>query len=268
MPRKPKNVDAAVAEEVKVPKKRGRPPKNVDVAATKEPVAPKKREKKPKKPFSYDDYDEETRAGLIKLDQTVKNPCQAKRKRSEVATQNANGVPISTVSIIRNNTKLLMLGKTNMQDYEAVLARVEQVLNICAEDDMKPTLEKIQLGFGITRECWNQYIRGQIPAPERVVDLLKQLTDFNKTALVDFGMAGKVNPVTMIFLLKNNYGYSDRQEHVVVAANPLGDGLSAEEVKEKYADLIVDGVEELPALPPSDKPTEVIDTAEVVEVTE
>ena len=56
---------------------------------------------------------------------------------------------------------------------------------------------------------------------------------------------GKINPVSGIFLLKNNFGYQDKQEVVLTPNNPLGDYQTQEELAKRYAQ----GVGEYDELP-------------------
>lgn len=50
----------------------------------------------------------------------------------------------------------------------------------------------------------------------------------------EYMVNGKINPVTGIFLMKNNNGYSDQQEVVLTPNNPLGDSTPPEDLQEKY----------------------------------
>lgn len=45
---------------------------------------------------------------------------------------------------------------------------------------------------------------------------------------------GKINPVSGIFLMKNNMGYQDKQEYVLTPNNQLGEATSAEDLQKKY----------------------------------
>lgn len=54
------------------------------------------------------------------------------------------------------------------------------------------------------------------------------------TALMEeYMMTGKINPVPAIFLLKNNHGYKDQTETVVVKQDPYETG-NPEEIARKY----------------------------------
>ena len=58
---------------------------------------------------------------------------------------------------------------------------------------------------------------------------------------------GKINPVSGIFLLKNNWGYRDEKEVTVKPSNGFGAETSPEELQKKYIDSI-----DADALPPAD----------------
>ena len=45
---------------------------------------------------------------------------------------------------------------------------------------------------------------------------------------------GKINPVSGIFLGKNNFGYVDKQEHVVTPTFNSDSDYSAEDIKKRY----------------------------------
>ena len=45
---------------------------------------------------------------------------------------------------------------------------------------------------------------------------------------------GKINPVSGIFLGKNNYGYQDKTEYVLTPNSRPDDEYSAEDIKSRY----------------------------------
>ena len=50
---------------------------------------------------------------------------------------------------------------------------------------------------------------------------------------------GKLNPVTSIFWQKNFDGMQDRKEQVVTVQDPLGEMKNKEDIRKKYADIII-----------------------------
>ena len=45
---------------------------------------------------------------------------------------------------------------------------------------------------------------------------------------------GKINPVSGIFLGKNNFGYQDKQEHVITPNTNSDSDYNAEDIKQRY----------------------------------
>lgn len=50
----------------------------------------------------------------------------------------------------------------------------------------------------------------------------------------DYAQNGKINPVAAIFLMKNHFGYQDKQEVVLTPNNQLGEVTPPEELQQKY----------------------------------
>ena len=48
---------------------------------------------------------------------------------------------------------------------------------------------------------------------------------------------GKTNPVSGIFMGKNNFGYQDKQEYVLTPNDPLGAPRDVEAIEQKYDEL-------------------------------
>ena len=78
--------------------------------------------------------------------------------------------------------------------------------------------------------------------PQAVRNLIKKGREINELMMVQMMQNGKINPVTGIFLLKNNHGYKDQQDVVITPNNPLSD-LDNSIAQKKILD----------ALPPADE---------------
>lgn len=64
----------------------------------------------------------------------------------------------------------------------------------------------------------------------RAYDVLEALWE-------DYMLNGKINPVSGIFLGKNNFGYADKQEYVLTPNNSAIQERNIEEIEAKYAEL-------------------------------
>lgn len=125
----------------------------------------------------------------------------------------------------------------DMQDAEAVDARVMEYYKLCIETDSKPSAEGLAFAFGVSRTCFKNWIApgshtGNI-SPESRAILAKAYNVLN-IQLADYMMNGNIHPVSGIFLMKNNYAYEDRTEVQHTVPNMLGEQKSAEELRQKY----------------------------------
>lgn len=136
----------------------------------------------------------------------------------------------------RHNRMLFSLAPVSFDSPEAVAERTTTYLDICEQNDMKPSVAGYALALGISRqELWN-IVTGKRVKPSAVVDLLKRAYHLLNAQMEDYMQNGRINPVSGIFLMKNAFGYTDKQEIEVAAKQD--DAESAESLSAKYADAI------------------------------
>ena len=118
----------------------------------------------------------------------------------------------------------------DLRDPEQVRERINKFYNMCFENDFKPTVSSYAASLGFNRkELWA--LLAQPSYSERNFNNLPTLTyDYLKKGyssleqLWEYYMQnGKINPVSGIFLGKNNFGYVDKTEHVVEPRTTLDD---------------------------------------------
>ena len=83
---------------------------------------------------------------------------------------------------------------------------------------------------------WN-WREGVTKKPEGVRNALKKGFAVLNYILAQYMQDGKINPVAGIFLLKNNYAYSDQSE-VIVTPNTGLDALDPAAARQKYLDTL------------------------------
>lgn len=98
---------------------------------------------------------------------------------------------------------------------EIVETRCYDYFEQCMKNEMKPTLAGLALAIGVSRQCLLDYINGNTPIPKENREVLQRFNTLLNSLMEDYMMNGKVNPVTGLFLSKNNFGYKDTQEFVV-----------------------------------------------------
>lgn len=147
--------------------------------------------------------------------------------------------PGDNTKFIGHNLELMQLGRPDMTNTETIKQRVIEYFKICERNDMKPSVEGMSLAFGVDRKTLYRWVNGildsHIPAEGRAY--LKAAYTTLTAMMADYMQNGKINPVSGIFLMKNNMGYADQTEIVVTPNNPLGDVVNAETIEEKYKEL-------------------------------
>ena len=142
-----------------------------------------------------------------------------------------------------DNTKYLTLAMTVMNlppidiaDVNQVRQRINEYLTLCAASDMKPTVKGFCNALKIGRTTLFDWKRGSYRADTHqaviceAYDLLEELWE-------NYMQNGKINPVSGIFLGKNNFGYQDKQEYVVTPNTKEVEAVDATTIEAKYAEL-------------------------------
>lgn len=124
----------------------------------------------------------------------------------------------------------------NIADARQVEQRISDYMLLCTEYDMKPTVKGFCNALRITRQTLFDWRHGNFRADThqavilRAYDLLEELWE-------NYMQNGKINPVAGIFLGKNNYGYSDKQEMVLTPNTGAPEATDAATIEAKYAEL-------------------------------
>lgn len=143
-----------------------------------------------------------------------------------------------------SETTLKMLALYNMEPIdlnsdEAVKNRIQEYFQYCVEHDVKPGVEGMAMAIGVDRRTlwdWENGISRNKTSTR--ADIIKKAKQFLALYLENLAQSGKINPVTAIFLLKNHFGYSDKQEIEVARRNPLEPTLSWEEIAKQIPEDI------------------------------
>lgn len=130
----------------------------------------------------------------------------------------------------------------DIADAKQVQERIEWFFTHCAEDDMKPTVTGLCNAIGIDRQTFYNWGVGKYRNSESSahLDLVKKARNILEELWEDYMLNGKINPVSGIFIGKNHFGYTDKQEVVVTPNNPLGDGTATEEIEQRYIESVVE----------------------------
>ena len=137
--------------------------------------------------------------------------------------------------------RLFNLPKIDLRDPEQVQDRLTEYFQIQFDADLKPTVAGMAMALGIDRRrLWE--IRAGVSTSNRWVEELPTLTkdsikrayDFMENLWENYMQNGKINPVSGIFLGKNNFGYQDKTEYVVTPNVNNDSDYNADDIKKRY----------------------------------
>ena len=157
-----------------------------------------------------------------------------------------------------DNTKYVLLGAKlfnlppiDLKDPEQVSNRLNEFFQIHAEADMKPTVSGMGMALGLDRRrLWEiksgvQDRNQDLPTSTR--DSIKRAYEYMEILWENYMQNGKINPVSGIFLGKNNFGYQDKTEYIVTPNTRNDSDYSAEDIRARY-------LSDSPTLPTLDSP--------------
>ena len=130
---------------------------------------------------------------------------------------------------------------------EEIRVALDRYFQDCEEKGQIPTVEDMALALGTSRQVLWDWERRTQTNPERA-ELIIRAKETIAAIDAKLALEGKINPVVYIFRSKNYYGMKDQQEVVVAPVNPLGDGMSNEELRKKYLENTYGISEELPGI--------------------
>ena len=137
--------------------------------------------------------------------------------------------------------ELYKLPSIDLKDPEQVNKRLEKYFTIHFENDLKPTVAGMGMALGLDRRRLWEIKTGNYGTQKALEDLPTPTKDSIKKAYVimenlweNYMQNGKINPVSGIFLGKNNFGYQDKTEHVITPTINSDNDYSAEEIRQRY----------------------------------
>lgn len=167
-------------------------------------------------------------------EETRQDPAVRKRGRPKGSTNKTKRIspsrpeqsvitePGENTKYILHDMKLSSLPAIDVNNPDQMQQRITDYFRICSEDDIKPSVSSLGLAFGISRITLFKWINGQAPqalANNESRNTLKRAYDSINSYYEHMLNNGKINPVSGIFLLKNNYGYQDTTQHIIQANN-------------------------------------------------
>ena len=146
--------------------------------------------------------------------------------------------------------ELMRLPEIDLHDVGAVERRLDEYFTMMSVRDVKPTVAGMAMALGVHRRTlWaiandgQMGGRGNLPnLPAASTHSIKKAYHMMELMWEEYMVHGKINPVTGIFLAKNNFGYQDKQE-MVLTPNTSDTVQSPQELEKRYLDALPDGNE-------------------------
>ena len=156
------------------------------------------------------------------------------RKGDPRPDQQVEALPGENARRVRIAKVLMSKPKFDLTSADSIGERFLWYLDVCEEYDDRPTVEGFALASGYSRSHLFRALHGEYKSvPEESVNTLKRVWDMLNQMMAQYMVDGHLNPVTAIFLLKNNFGYKDQTETVVMKKDPYESG-SPEEIAQRY----------------------------------
>ena len=149
--------------------------------------------------------------------------------------------PGDNTKFLQLNMELFNMEKIDLHDEEAVAERLNEYFALYAKHDVKPTVAGMATALGMNRRTLiaivNDYATGgagyKTALPQEVALLIKKAYFLLENLWENYATNGKINPVTAIFLAKNNFGYQDKTEYVVTP-NVQQDNYDPDSIRQRY----------------------------------
>lgn len=168
-----------------------------------------------------------------------------KKKRNWVSNPQENFgqelvKPGDNARYLRHSLVALDLPPIDLDSDEQVEDRIRFYFAHCTNDDMKPTVTGLARFLGISRFTLHDWCSGaRRGKSDNRTEIIRKAYDTLAELWEDYMLNGKINPVSGIFIGKNHFNYTNKQEIIVTPNNPLGDMDNPEEIEQRYLESVV-----------------------------
>lgn len=149
--------------------------------------------------------------------------------------------------MVQRNLEIFSLPPIDILDNDQVLMRIQDYFQIVGKYRSRPTVSGLAMALGIDRRRLYEINTGNISdnirgkwgrIPKDVQTTIQRAYNYLEVMWEDYMTNGKINPVSGIFLGKNNFGYRDQQEHVITP-NSQQEEIDAESIRKRYSEALL-----------------------------
>lgn len=154
-----------------------------------------------------------------------------------------NVVEGDNAKFTRINQEIFNLPDIDLKNANAVANRLSEFFGIYAKYDVKPTVAGMALSLNCMSRSTLRNIAHGTPTggsgyttalPSEVASVIKKAYFSMENLWEAYMNSGKINPVSGIFLAKNNFGYVDKTETVLTPNTRPEEDYSIEDIKKRY----------------------------------
>lgn len=145
--------------------------------------------------------------------------------------------------IMSINIALFNMQDIDMTDAQAVTNRLGEYFALYEQADLKPTVAGMAIALnGMSRQTLTAIAHDRVTGstgyksalPPEVTTTIKKAYKMMENMWETYMNSGKINPVSGIFLGKNNYGYQDKTEYVLTPNTQNDSDYDAEDIRQRY----------------------------------
>lgn len=145
--------------------------------------------------------------------------------------------------IMSINIALFNMQDIDMTDAQAVTGRLGEYFALYEQADLKPTVAGMAITLnGMSRQTLTAIAHDRVTGstgyksalPPEVTATIKKAYKMMENMWETYMNSGKINPVSGIFLGKNNYGYQDKTEYVLTPNTQNDFDYDAEDIRQRY----------------------------------
>lgn len=175
------------------------------------------------------------------VDEIVKKPRGVGKNSPVIGNNGLMAEPGDNAKYLALGMKLFSMPPIDLKDPEQVNNRLMEFFQLHADADMKPTVSGMGMALGLDRRRLWEIKTGNFGTqktlselPTLTKDSIKKAYEYMEILWENYMQNGKINPVSGIFLGKNNFGYQDKTEYVVTPNMNNDSDYSAEDIKSRY----------------------------------
>ena len=145
--------------------------------------------------------------------------------------------------IMSINIALFNMQDIDMKNAQAVTGRLGEYFALYEQADLKPTVAGMAIALnGMSRQTLTAIAHDRVTGstgyksalPPEVTATIKKAYKMMENMWETYMNSGKINPVSGIFLGKNNYGYQDKTEYVLTPNTQNDSDYDAEDIRQRY----------------------------------